>query len=273
MPPPLRILCWLMLALLGGSFAVQADDGRRTEVIQLRSETAERLLPLLQPVAPEGVGMTGRGAQLIVRGTDAELQELQGLLEQLDRPPRRLLISLGTRIDSDASSRQDSATIRLGNSSDEVAGAVELRSYGTQDRNDRSILQRVQTIDGQPAFIASGAEVIFPLQALVSTPAGAVVGNVSQTVSATTGFYVLARVNGTEVQLELALRREDLLPGAAGVSGQGLSSSVAGTLGSWIDVGGASTEFESRTGNGRQFGTRALRNESERMAVRVDELP
>src|SRR5687767_2855293 len=64
------------------------------EIISLRHRTAEQVLPALRPLLEPGATLTGHGAQLIVRTSPANLADLRRALDAIDRPARRLQISV-----------------------------------------------------------------------------------------------------------------------------------------------------------------------------------
>ena len=65
-----------------------------TEVISLNHRMADELLPAARSVVGERGRVSGHGNQLIVNAPAEATAELRGLLEQLDKPPVRLLITV-----------------------------------------------------------------------------------------------------------------------------------------------------------------------------------
>src|ERR1700752_1999939 len=74
--------------------ASQASGQGALEIIALRHRTADQVLPALRPLMEPGATLTGQGTQLIVRTSPANLAELMRALEAIDRPSRRLQISV-----------------------------------------------------------------------------------------------------------------------------------------------------------------------------------
>src|ERR1051325_6900097 len=64
------------------------------EIIGLRHRTAEQVLPSLRPLVEPGGTVSGQGTELFVRTSPSNLAELRRALDALDRPQRRLLISV-----------------------------------------------------------------------------------------------------------------------------------------------------------------------------------
>src|SRR3990172_3040581 len=82
-----------LAAFLAG-VALQAASQQSLEVIPLRHRTAEQVLPALRPLLEPGGTLTGQYNQIIVRASPANLAQLKQALEAIDRPPRRLQISV-----------------------------------------------------------------------------------------------------------------------------------------------------------------------------------
>src|ERR687887_2073260 len=75
------------------------------EIIGLRHRTAEQVLPALRPLLEPGATLSGQGTQLFVRTSPANLAELRRALESIDRPQKRLVISVRFGNALDASNR------------------------------------------------------------------------------------------------------------------------------------------------------------------------
>ena len=64
------------------------------EIIPLQHRTVEQVLPVLRPLLEPGGTLTGQSNQLIVRASPRNLAEIRSALEAIDRPLRRLQISV-----------------------------------------------------------------------------------------------------------------------------------------------------------------------------------
>src|SRR5690606_33699871 len=76
-----------------------------TEVIQLDYRMAEHVLPIAQSVVGDQGRVNAYGNQLIVNAPAAVIDELRGVLGQLDSEPMRLLISVDTRNSASSADR------------------------------------------------------------------------------------------------------------------------------------------------------------------------
>jgi len=265
----------LLLPVLTLVPARAAEEGR-IEVIELRSETAERLLPILKPLMPPGTSLSGSGGHLFVRADDAALAMVRQLLETLDRPPRRLIVQV-----RDAALAAREASGRMGRADVDLDPAGGVRAQGTVDiigtrqLLDAGATERVQVLEGAPARLASGTALAVPLLALVPVP-GAVLGAPGGIgyIEAGRESWVRARVTGDGgVIVELAASREALLPGGAGLTGTAVTTTLTGPLGAWFDVAGTRTDERRGTEAARVFGTRGLDARETTLQMRVDLLP
>src|SRR5690348_2631675 len=89
---PLLLLVAATVALAQGTL----------EVIQLRHRTAEQVIPVLRPLVEPGGALTGQYNQLIVRSSPENLAQIRQVLDSIDRPQRRLMVSV--RFDNTADS-------------------------------------------------------------------------------------------------------------------------------------------------------------------------
>src|SRR5437588_1620015 len=84
----------IVLAAALAGCAVHSLAQQALEIIPLRHRTVDQVLPALQPLVEPGGALTGQSGQLIVRASPANLAEIKRALEAIDRPLRRLQISV-----------------------------------------------------------------------------------------------------------------------------------------------------------------------------------
>src|SRR3954468_9872936 len=177
------------------------------EFIPLRHSTVEQVLPALQPLLEPGATLTGQRGQLILRASPANVADIRLALEALDRPARRLQISVRFE-DAMAASRQSVQTsARIGSD----GSRIEVRARDADARNDERVDQRVQVVEGGRAFIATGESRPMPQRQRIQTPGGAIAQDTFVMQEAATGFEVVPRLSGDRVFLDLAPQRERLL--------------------------------------------------------------
>jgi type II secretory pathway component GspD/PulD (secretin) len=232
---------WRFLALI--LFAAPAALAQGTlEVIPLRHRTAEQVLPVLRPLLEPGGAMSGQSNQLIVRTSAENLAQIRAALEAIDRPARRLMISV--RFDNTRQSARTAvdADARISNRGSRAEVGID----DSRSSRDEHVDQRIQVLEGGRALIATGASQPLRERQVVRTPGGAVVTESSVIQDAASGFEVVPRLSGSNVFLEIAPQRENFAPGSTGViRSERVVSTVGGRLGDWIELGGGSSSSTS----------------------------
>jgi type II secretory pathway component GspD/PulD (secretin) len=231
----------------GGAIAQQA-----LEIIALRHRTVEQVLPALQPLVEPGGTLSGSRGQLFLRASAGNVADIKRALEAIDRPLRRLQISV--RFD-DATERERrgvgaSGTIGSGGSRIDITAQDSRRTAG--ERAD----QRLQVLEGGRAMIFTGQ----------SRPQRDFIQDLAS------GFEVTPRMSGDQVFLDIAQQRET--PGAqpGSVQGQRLVTTVTTRLGEWVEIGGTASSA-TRDERGIASASRMRAAESRRVWVKVEELP
>lgn len=221
----------VMLALALMPLAAWAEF----KVLDPQHRPAQELLPVLRPLVAEGGSVDAFDGRLVVRGTAAQIAQVEQLLATLDRPARQLLIQV--RGDDDTRTQREAAgasgVYRVG--SGQPSGAVRIGIDDSDSHTQRSSVQQVRAEEGREAQIDVGQSL--PYASTYRSANGARSERIEYH-DATSGFSVLPRLRGDIVELEIRQRQQ--LPGPGGViQVQHLSSTVSGRLGEWFDIGGA----------------------------------
>jgi hypothetical protein len=215
-----RLLVRLALALAVALAPVPALAQNPLEILTLRHRTADEVIPPLRPLLEPGATLSGRGSQLFVRASPANLDDLRLALEALDRPGKRLQISV--RFDES----REAGRVRV--EAQASGSRINLRADQSQRASGERIDQRVQVLEGARAVIYSGRS--RPTRQRIRTPGGVIPQEVTVLHDQATGFEVVPRLSGKTVQLEIA--------GQAGAAHT--ATTVQAELGQWIHLGSAS---------------------------------
>jgi hypothetical protein len=240
-----RFLC--LLPLLAALAAAPAHGQGTLEIIPLRHRTAEQVLPALRLLLEPGATLTGHGTQLIVRTSPSNLAELRHVLEAIDRPARRLQISVRFDQTLDESSRSIEAGGRISNRGARIDLRADERSASAADRVD----QRIQVLEGGRAYVATGQSMPILHGAAIQ--------------EAATGFDVVPRLAGDTVLVDIVQRRETQ------ARQQGLATTVSARLGEWFEVGSA-VQAAQRDERGLIARGTGASLEMQRVWLKVDEL-
>ena len=211
------------------------------EIIPLRHRTVEQVLPVLRPLVEPGGTLSGHSNQLFVRASPANVADIRRVLDTLDRPLRRLQISV--RFDQLADGARQG--IGAGGTISNRGSRIDIRAEDSRSRSDERVDQRLQVIEG-------GRGVIFAGQSM-------------ETHDRATGFIVVPRLSGETVHVDIAPQRE------SGESFQRASTSVSARLGEWFEIGGATTRAE-RDERGILSASRSSRTGDRRIWLKVEEV-
>ena len=233
------------------------------EIIPLQNRFVNDMVPTLSQLVADGGTVTGANGQLVIRTTPENLVDLKRVIDKLDAQLKQLRISVRQDVNAHAQLREDEFSARVhGGEIDAGVGrpgnvgpgasigfddgdtSARYRNFSTREVQDSKGTHFVTTVEGQPAFINAGQSVPIPQHSSVLTPFGAVVHEGVYYRDVGAGFYVVPRLAGDRVNLEISPYRENLSRFGGGViDSRGLATTVAGALGEWIPLGGAAEDF------------------------------
>ena len=258
------VMGWMLLCMASATLAQTV-----LEVIPLRYRTAQEVIPVIQPMLGREGSISGFQGQLVVRTTPANLEEIKRILASLDSIPRQLMITVRQDADTDrgrgtvevsGSVGGEHGRVTIPGGRDLRGGNVVLREgddrvrvqviEGRSSESDRNT-QLVRVMEGREAFVRVGQSV--PVRerqvrrAIVGGQVAEQVVDGTQYRDVTTGFYVLPRLSGDRVTLDISPQRESLssqVPG--GVNVQRVVTTVSGRLGEWMEIGGITQDSGGR---------------------------
>jgi type II secretory pathway component GspD/PulD (secretin) len=233
-----------LFALLFAAFCAHAQ----VEIIPLRHRTVDQVLPVLRPLVEPGGALSGTQGQIIIRASPANIADIRRVLERIDSPSRRLLISVRQDSGESASASSASGRVVIANRPQESSASVRIGESGTA--RDERVEQQVQALEGSPATISMGTATRFR--------------------EFSTGFEVVPRVAGDRVFLEVGARRE-LQQGRGQASVQRVATSASGKLGEWFEIGALVQQAAAQSGGILSSGS-SRQDTVQRVWVKVEEL-
>jgi len=252
-----RIFCGLLLVLLSSSAWAEL------EVITLHHRSAEEILPVVRPLLDQGGVASGMNNQLILRTSPRNISEIRKLLERIDTPLRRLRITVLQNVDRETARRltEVSGSVGIGNGGritipggrgnegltvEAGQGGDHLRARidSTQSTGQDNKRQQVMVLEGNRALIHTGQSMPVRQRQVVQSPWQTRVIDSTEYREVNSGFYVLPRLNGNRVTLEISAQNDAVAPemkhGAAQV--QNVTTTVSGRLGEWLELGDITRE-------------------------------
>jgi hypothetical protein len=227
--------------LAGGALAQQA-----LEIIPLRYLTAEQALPALHGLLEPGGTLSGQRGQLFLRASPGNVAEIRRALEAIDRPLRRLQISVRFDDSLERERRAVGASGTIGSGS-----RIDISAQDSRRAAEERVDQRLQVLEGSRAIIFSGQS--RPLR----TPDGVFIQDLA------TGFEVTPRLASGGVLLDIQ---------TGSVQGQRVFTTVTTRLGEWVEIAGTASAA-ARDERGIASSSRMRAGESRRVWVKVEELP
>lgn len=235
--------------------AIAAEE-KIVEIIPLHHRPADEMVPLLRPFLASDDALIAHRSQLIVKTSPARLEEIQALIQKLDKAPRRLKITVvqGENLNLEKLK----------------AGApLEGRYYSARSQASENHVQHVQTLEGKPAYIQFGQQ--RPLPSIFVSPYGGVAPTIEYR-QFTTGFAVAPRMVGRSVILEIYPWSERLNPQGNGIVDiRQASATIKAELGEWVEIGGQ-IEDQSVSENAPLARIRTTRAQNDRIFLKVEDL-
>ena len=226
----------LLAAAAHVTFAQQA-----LEIIPLRYRTAEQVLPALQPLLEPGATLSGSRGQLFLRASPSNADDIKRALAAIDRPAKRLQISVRLDDALERERRDVQASGSVGSAGVRFSGSARDSHTNSGERID----QRLQVLEGSQATIFAGQS--------------------NDYRDRQTGFEVVPRLAGGLVHLDIAQQRE------TGMQGQRLVTTTTARLGEWVELGGTA-QAAARDDRGIGSASSRRASESRRVWVKVEAL-
>jgi type II secretory pathway component GspD/PulD (secretin) len=267
-----------LLALCLTTLTTQAEP---IATIQLHNRPAEDIIPLIKPMLGPGDAVTGQGFQLFLRAPQETQAQIKQMVSALDVAAKMLLISVfqGNQRDLRALSVEGSFQARGGDGSASIGTDKERGRGGdvsfstrnasgganvisTRGRLQDNPIHQLRVTEGSEGYIETGESIPYFSGAQWLAP-GAVVGGIDYK-DVTTGFYVLPRVHGDQVTLQVSPFKQSLSSKRGGdINTQSAHTTVTGRLGEWLPVGGTTEQTrQSRTNIGSYSSTQTRNEES-----------
>jgi len=257
----MRVLTALLLVSL--SLCVAASE---LQTFALKHRPATEIIPILQPMLGEDTAITGTGYLLIVRSNKEGLAEIARLLEQLDRAPQQLLIT----VEQDGAGQTARSGIGVSGNSREPR--VETRLYNSRRDGAESIGQQLRVMEGQWATIRAGSAVPQVVQRYPPSGAGTQLEQHIEYRDVESGFEVRPRIHGEQVIVDIRPFRARQTAGGGGViEQQSLSTTVSGPLGQWLEIGGA-VQSASHNEHGILYSTTGRDRENHTVRLKVERI-
>lgn len=233
------------------------------KLIPLQSQLPQNIIPVIKPLLAATESVTGMNNQLILRVEESRLAEIRQIIDQLDRPPQRLRIEVRQGGIDDTDQSDVGVSGRISTSGDNRLN-TRIRQYSTRGQHDAS--QMIVATEGHPARISYGQVVPYRHNDIQVNGNRITRQQYTTFVDATSGVYVIPRLNGSRVSLEIQQQRNRFRDSNGTIAVQDTSTFVSGQLGEWISLGSiGDSVYQTRQG----IVSRSTRNQSTDQQIRV----
>ena len=213
------------------------------ELITLQNRMAEDVIPLIQPMLQPGDAISGSGSQLILRASPATQAQVQRLLQELDRTPRNLVISVRSDDEMRAAREGVQGRVIVHPEGVSVNGRIE----SSRSSMDNNATQQIRVLEGSPARLRVRRETPYAQPVWVETPHG--VQRVPATAIRETGRWlnVAPTLQGEQVLLDIQPESAQINPQhPRSTDVQSLSTRVRVPLGQWVPLGGVDSREQQQ---------------------------
>lgn len=273
-------LAYILLGLVLLVSAVQADS---ITTLNLTNRSAEEIIPIVKPMLGSNDAITGQGYKIFLRASPQTLAQVKEMIEVLDIAATTLQISVfqgSTRglsalgISGGIQVESGDASIDIGtngNNTGEGGGSItystnngsgSINSTNTRMRLQDNPIHQIRVTEGTEAYIETGEQIPYFSGTNWIRP-GVVAGGIEYK-DVTTGFYVLPRIHGDNVTLQVSPFKNSRSAARGGnIETQNADTTLTGRIGEWLLIGGVTEQLKrSQSGNGSYSSTQSRNNES-----------
>lgn len=273
-------LLYKLLALMLLVSVAQADS---ITTIQLQNRPAEEIVPIVKPMLGTNETISGRGFKLFLRSSPDTLAQVRDMIAALDIAPKILQISVfqgSTRglselgFSGNIQIESGDTSVSIGtprNDNGDAGGSItystkdgsgSIRSISTRKRLKDDPIHQIRVTEGNEAYIETGEQVPYFSGDHWIRRRGVAGGIEYKDVI--TGFYVLPRVHGDNVTLQVSPFKNSLSNSNAGnIETQYAKTTLTGRIGEWLLIGGVTEQLKrAQSGTSTSVSTQSRNNES-----------
>jgi len=272
-------LVYKLFALVLLVSTAQADA---ITTIQLQHRPAEEVIPIVKPMLGADDAISGQGFKIFLRSSPQTLAQVKDMIDALDVASKTLQISVfqgNTRglselgIGANIQIESGDASVDIGtdgNKKGEAGGSItystkngtgSINSTRTQMRLQDNPIHQIRVTEGTEAYIETGEQIPYFAGTNWIIPRG-IVGGIDYK-DVTTGFYVLPRVTGDNVTLQVSpFKNSQRYASGGNIETQYANTTVTGRVGEWLLIGGVSEQIKrSQSGTASYNSTQSRNNE------------
>lgn len=225
-------LFYNLLAFLILTSPVQAEE---LTTLQLTNRPAAEVIPIIEPMLAPGDVISGHGFKIFLRSSEETLAQVRDMIEVIDAAAKVLQVSVVQGSTSKLRSLGISGSFSIG--TDDASASFSGSS--TQHRLHNMPIHRLRVTEGTEGFIQTGKQIALFSGSNWKRSTGVGFKKL------TTGFYVLPRVHGDNVTLQVSpFKNTRSHAGGGSINTQHANTTISGRLGEWLLIGGTSEQVK-----------------------------
>lgn len=264
----MKVLLITLLTLFSSiSFAEQ-----KIGTIQLNHRLAVEVLPEIQAFLPEKSTARAFNYFIIVKAENDIIQSIRRLINKLDTPPQRLLITVLKTYDvlHDLEGSQISADIDVHDR--DISGSAPLHRWSTKDTKNNEQFYRAQGLANKPIFISMGEEIPqSELYLVLRNDGDLAVQSETSYLNIDSDFRAVAHIlPNHHVTLDIHPQFSQFSNQTGIINRSQIMTSLSGPVGSWLELGQVDNEK-----NIRKYGTTTYRSQDKQQQhiyIKVEQL-
>ncbi len=272
-----------LFRLLGLVLLVSAVQADSISTIQLQHRPAEEVVPIIEPMLGADDAISGQGFKIFLRSSPQTLARVRDMVDVLDTPAKILQVSVFQGSDRDLGElginaniqiESGDASVDIGNgreNNDDAGGSItysttngsaSINSISTQKSLKDNPIHHVRVTEGAEAYIETGERIPY-FYGAAWKGRRAFAGSIEYK-DAITGFYVLPRIRGDNVILEVSPFKSSRSNTAGdNIDTQSADTTITGRIGEWILIGGVTERLEqAESATGTTIATQSRGNTS-----------
>ena len=260
----------ILMALLGGiSLFAGVALADPIQTIQLKHRPADEIMPVIKPLLGPDDSLTGQGYQLFIRTSEKNFEQVRQMVSKLDTAAKMLLVSVFQGNDRELRALgvsgnfqyQDSdAKVGLGSSDKSGQRGADVKystrnasagahTFSTRGRLSDNPIHQLRISEGSEGYIETGESIPYFSGSYWRGGRHGLVGGGVDYKDINTGFYVLPRIHGEQVTMDVSPYKQSQSRQRGGdIETQSASTRITGQLGEWLAIGGI-------TGQTRRYNT------------------
>jgi type II secretory pathway component GspD/PulD (secretin) len=258
----MNILMALLCSISLFTGAALADP---IQTIQLRHRPADEIMPVIKPLLGPDDSLTGQGYQLFIRTSEKNFEQLKQMVSKLDAAAKMLLISVFQGNDRELRALgvsgnfqyQDSnAKVGLGSSDKSAKRGADVKystrnasagahSFSTRGRLSDNPIHQLRISEGSEGYIETGESIPYFSGSYWRGGRHGIVETGVDYKDINTGFYVLPRVHGEQVTMDVSPYKQSQSRKRGGdIETQSAGTRITAELGQWLPIGGVSGQTQ-----------------------------